>query len=84
MFVCVSLAPGTYDITITKAGLKTLKFAAVTLTVDQALTLEQLQTRTQLGGTDRDGGRGHERGPLTQPIRKSATWWMKSKLPRFP
>jgi carboxypeptidase family protein/TonB-dependent receptor-like protein len=35
-----SLAPGVYDITITKAGLKTLKFAAVTLTVDQALTLD--------------------------------------------
>jgi hypothetical protein len=35
-----SLAPGTYDITIAKAGLKTLKFAAVSLTVDQALTLD--------------------------------------------
>ncbi|MGC1835819.1 MAG: TonB-dependent receptor [Candidatus Acidiferrales bacterium] len=36
----VSLAPGIYNITIAKPGLKTLKFAAVTLTVDQALTLD--------------------------------------------
>lgn len=36
----VSLAPGIYDITIAKTGLKTMKFAAVTLTVDQALTLD--------------------------------------------
>jgi hypothetical protein len=35
-----SLAPGTYDISIEKGGLKTVKFAAVTLTVDQALTLD--------------------------------------------
>jgi hypothetical protein len=35
-----NLAPGTYDITFAKAGLKTVKFAAVTLTVDQALTLD--------------------------------------------
>jgi len=35
-----SLTPGTYDITVAKAGLKTIKFAAVTLTVDQALTLD--------------------------------------------
>ena len=34
-----NLAPGKYDITFAKAGLKTEKFAAVTLTVDQALTL---------------------------------------------
>lgn len=36
----VGLAPGIYDIAIAKTGLKTLKFAAVTLTVDQALTLD--------------------------------------------
>jgi Carboxypeptidase regulatory-like domain len=35
-----NLAPGTYDITFVKTGLKTVKFAAVTLTVDQALTLD--------------------------------------------
>lgn len=35
-----NLAPGTYDINIEKSGLKTIKFAAVTLTVDQALTLD--------------------------------------------
>jgi Carboxypeptidase regulatory-like domain/TonB-dependent Receptor Plug Domain len=35
-----SLAPGVYDITIAKTGLRTVKFAAVTLTVDQALTLD--------------------------------------------
>jgi hypothetical protein len=35
-----SLAPGKYDITIAKTGLKTVKFAAVALTVDQALTLD--------------------------------------------
>jgi hypothetical protein len=35
-----NLAPGKYDITIAKTGLKTVKFAAVTLTVDQALTLD--------------------------------------------
>ena len=35
-----SLTPGKYDITFSKDGLKTLKFAAVTLTVDQALTLD--------------------------------------------
>src|SRR5580692_10535850 len=35
-----SLPPGKYDITVTKAGLKTVKFEAVTLTVDQALTLD--------------------------------------------
>jgi Carboxypeptidase regulatory-like domain/TonB-dependent Receptor Plug Domain len=36
----VNLTPGTYDVTIAKTGLKTLKFAAVALTVDQALTLD--------------------------------------------
>jgi hypothetical protein len=35
-----SLAPGIYDVTIKKTGLKTAKFAGVTLTVDQALTLD--------------------------------------------
>lgn len=35
-----SLAPGTYDVVIEKSGLKTIKFAAVALTVDQALTLD--------------------------------------------
>jgi|HubBroStandDraft_1064217.scaffolds.fasta_scaffold03676_4 hypothetical protein len=35
-----SLVPGKYDVTISKSGLKTLKFAAVVLTVDQALTLD--------------------------------------------
>ena len=35
-----NLVPGKYDITIEKSGLKTVKFAAVTLTVDQALTLD--------------------------------------------
>jgi Carboxypeptidase regulatory-like domain/TonB-dependent Receptor Plug Domain len=35
-----NLAPGTYDVTIAKTGLRTVKFAAVTLTVDQALTLD--------------------------------------------
>jgi hypothetical protein len=35
-----SLAPGVYDVTIAKSGLRTLKFTAVTLTVDQALTLD--------------------------------------------
>jgi hypothetical protein len=35
-----SLAPGTYDVAIEKSGLKTIKFAAVALTVDQALTLD--------------------------------------------
>jgi Carboxypeptidase regulatory-like domain len=35
-----NLAPGKYDITIEKSGLKSVKFAAVTLTVDQALTLD--------------------------------------------
>ena len=35
-----SLAPGTYDVAIEKDGLKTIKFSAVTLTVDQALTLD--------------------------------------------
>jgi hypothetical protein len=35
-----NLAPGKYDITIEKTGLKTVKFAALTLTVDQALTLD--------------------------------------------
>jgi hypothetical protein len=35
-----SLTPGVYDITIAKSGLKTIQFAAVTLTVDQALTLD--------------------------------------------
>jgi hypothetical protein len=35
-----NLVPGKYDITIEKSGLKTIKFAAVTLTVDQALTLD--------------------------------------------
>lgn len=35
-----NLAPGKYDIAIAKTGLKTVKFAAVTLTVDQALTLD--------------------------------------------
>ncbi len=35
-----NLAPGKYDVTFAKSGLKTVKFAAVTLTVDQALTLD--------------------------------------------
>jgi hypothetical protein len=35
-----NLVPGKYDITIEKSGLKSVKFAAVTLTVDQALTLD--------------------------------------------
>jgi hypothetical protein len=35
-----NLAPGVYDITFAKTGLKTVKFATVTLTVDQALTLD--------------------------------------------
>jgi hypothetical protein len=35
-----NLTPGKYDITIEKSGLKTIKFSAVTLTVDQALTLD--------------------------------------------
>ncbi|MGA7027396.1 MAG: TonB-dependent receptor [Candidatus Acidiferrales bacterium] len=35
-----NLPPGTYDISIAKDGLKTLKFTAVLLTVDQALTLD--------------------------------------------
>jgi Carboxypeptidase regulatory-like domain len=35
-----NLVPGKYDITIEKSGLKTVKFAAVTLTIDQALTLD--------------------------------------------
>jgi hypothetical protein len=43
-----SLAPGKYDITVAKAGLKTVKFAAVTLTVDQALTLD---AKLEVSGT---------------------------------
>ena len=39
-YTLVSLTPGTYDIAFTKAGLKTMKFTAVALTVDQALTLD--------------------------------------------
>jgi hypothetical protein len=35
-----NLPPGIYDVTIDKAGLKSVKFSAVTLTVDQALTLD--------------------------------------------
>jgi hypothetical protein len=35
-----SLTPGIYDVSVSKAGLRTLKFEAVTLTVDQALTLD--------------------------------------------
>jgi hypothetical protein len=35
-----SLVPGIYDVTIAKSGLKTIKYAAVALTVDQALTLD--------------------------------------------
>jgi hypothetical protein len=35
-----NLALGKYDVTFAKSGLKTVKFAAVTLTVDQALTLD--------------------------------------------
>ena len=35
-----NLSPGTYDITISKDGLKTVKFSGVVLTVDQALTLD--------------------------------------------
>jgi hypothetical protein len=35
-----SLPPGVYDLTIAKSGLKTIQFAAVTLTVDQALTID--------------------------------------------
>lgn len=35
-----NLAPGNYQVTFTKSGLKTVQFAAVTLTVDQALTLD--------------------------------------------
>jgi len=43
-----SLVPGIYDITVAKAGLKTIKFAAVTLTVDQALTLD---AKLEVSGT---------------------------------
>ena len=35
-----NLTPGIYDVTMDKAGLKSVKFSAVTLTVDQALTLD--------------------------------------------
>ena len=35
-----NLPPGIYDVTMEKGGLKSVKFSAVTLTVDQALTLD--------------------------------------------
>jgi hypothetical protein len=35
-----TLAPGVYDVTVEKAGLKSVAFVGVTLTVDQALTLD--------------------------------------------
>src|ERR1700722_10196464 len=35
-----NLSPGIYDVTIEKSGLKSLKFSAVSLTVDEALTLD--------------------------------------------
>ena len=43
-----NLVPGVYDVTIAKSGLKTVKFTAVTLTVDQALTLD---TKLEISGT---------------------------------
>jgi hypothetical protein len=43
-----NLIPGAYDVTIDKSGLKTVKFVAVPLTVDQALTLD---VKLELGGT---------------------------------
>src|ERR1700683_1731895 len=43
-----NLVPGAYDVTIEKAGLKTVKFVALPLTVDQALTLD---VKLELGGT---------------------------------
>ena len=43
-----SLAPGSYDVSVAKTGLKTTKFAGVVLTVDQALTLD---VRLEVSGT---------------------------------
>ena len=46
-----NLTPGVYDVTIEKTGLRTVKFAALTLTVDQALTLDtklEISTTTQV------------------------------------
>ena len=57
-YTLVSLTPGTYDIAFTKAGLKTMKFTAVALTVDQALTLD---AKLELSSGADCGGRGHNR-----------------------
>src|SRR3984957_8333571 len=43
-----NLPPGIYDVTIEKSGLKSVKFAAVNLTVDQALTLD---AKLEISGT---------------------------------
>jgi hypothetical protein len=43
-----SLPPGIYDVTIEKAGLKIVKFSSVSLTVDQALTLD---AKLEVSGT---------------------------------
>jgi hypothetical protein len=43
-----NLSPGIYDVTIEKSGLKSVKFAAVSLTVDQALTLD---AKLEVSGT---------------------------------
>jgi len=47
-YVVPSLPPGIYDVTIEKAGLKVVKFSAVSLTVDQALTLD---AKLEVSGT---------------------------------
>ena len=40
VYTVVQLAPGRYEITFEKAGFRSVKFTAVTLTVDQKLTLD--------------------------------------------
>src|SRR5580693_10417104 len=39
VYTLTDLVAGLYDMTVEKAGFRTVRFAAVTLTVDQALTL---------------------------------------------
>jgi Carboxypeptidase regulatory-like domain/TonB dependent receptor len=40
VYLLSSLVPGLYDVDIAKSGMKTLKFAGITLSVDQKLTLD--------------------------------------------
>jgi hypothetical protein len=44
----VSVIPGSYEVTVEKAGLKTIKFAGLVLTVDQVLTLD---VKLEVSGT---------------------------------